>query len=360
MTIEASSDGPNATRKRRLHSRLAALAGAGPARIGAELRAAFHPDVEWRGSHPLDEMRGVDAVEDRVWTPLIRAFPDLERRDLILVGGAYQDRDYVAAIGHYCGVFREDWLGVPATGRAAFIRYGEVYEIRDGLVVQANCLWDILDLVRQAGVWPIAPSLGVETMWPGPITCDGLRFADADPEQSAASLAQTLAMHATLHAFADRDAGPAALVAMPQREHWHPRMMWYGPAGIGTARGLRGFVDAHQLPFRTAFPRPANAAEAEAVAAARAAMGGGHYIRIGDGPYSVTGGWPSRVDLHAGPGFLGLPATGRTVGMRVMDFYLHDEGLIRENWVPLDMLDLMRQLGVDVLARMRSQLRRGG
>ena len=43
---------------------------------------------------------------------------------------------------------------------------------------------------------------------------------------------------------------------MPQRDHWHPRMMWYGPAGIGTARGLAGFVDDHQLPFRIAFPQP--------------------------------------------------------------------------------------------------------
>jgi hypothetical protein len=89
-------------------------------------------------------------------------------------------------------------------------------------------------------------------------------------------------------------------------------------------------------------------------------IGGGHYIRVGDGPYSLTGGWPSRVDVHAGANFLGLPATGRTVGMRVMDFYRHDQGLIRENWVPLDILDLLMQLGVDVLARMQSHFRRGG
>jgi hypothetical protein len=43
-----------------------------------------------------------------------------------------------------------------------------------------------------------------------------------------------------------------------------------------------------------------------------------------------------------------------------MDFYLHDEGLIRENWVPLDILDLLLQMGVDVMARMHSIFRRGG
>ncbi|MFN4158999.1 MAG: hypothetical protein ACK4GO_11430 [Gemmobacter sp.] len=41
-----------------------------------------------------------------------------------------------------------------------------------------------------------------------------------------------------------------------------------------------------------------------------------------------------------------------------MDFYLHHDGLIRENWGPLDMLDLFRQMGVDLLGRMAGVLRR--
>ena len=63
--------------------------------------------------------------------------------------------------------------------------------------------------------------------------------------------------------------------------------------------------------------------------------------------------------MHIGDDFLGVGPTGRPVTMRVMDFYLHHEGLIRENWVPLDILDLLRQMGVDVLARMQSHFRRG-
>jgi hypothetical protein len=35
--------------------------------------------------------------------------------------------------------------------------------------------------------------------------------------------------------------------------------------------------------------------------------------------------------------------------MRVMDFYLHNEGLIRENWVPIDIAHILFQLDVDVL-----------
>jgi predicted ester cyclase len=138
--------------------------------------------------------------------------------------------------------------------------------------------------------------------------------------------------------------GRQGLLDMPQKQHWHPKMMWYGPCGIGTTRGLEGFVDHHQLPFRTAFPNR---------------KAGHHYLRIGDGPYSVTGGWPSIRAQHLGGNFLGTSPTGGEVTMRVMDFYLHHEGLIRENWVPIDIIHLLLQMDIDIFARMQSFFRRG-
>ena len=51
--------------------------------------------------------------------------------------------------------------------------------------------------------------------------------------------------------------------------------------------------------------------------------------------------------------FLAMPPTGKPVGMRVMDFYRTEGGLIAENWVPIDMIDLLSQLGVDVFERVR-------
>ena len=92
--------------------------------------------------------------------------------------------------------------------------------------------------------------------------------------------------------------------------------MWYGPAGIGTTRGLQGFVDYHQLPFRIAFDRPRGTLEE--VHAVRRAHGAGHYIRIGDGPYSVTGGWPSVYAIHNGGGFLGTGPTGLRSQIRLI------------------------------------------
>jgi len=342
---------PDAEVRTKFNQKLTRLAEAGSSGVEAALNDLSTPDCVWRAAHPMNEMRGADAAVAGIWARLFAAFPDVERRDTVFVAGRYQAKTFIAAIGHYCGTMKGDWFGIPATGRTVFLRYGEVWQIDDhGRAVQANLLWDVLDVMRQAGVWPLAPSLGVEGMWPGPLTADGLRLASSDPVLGRQSIEQTLRMHKTLAEFDDKQSlSRSALIAMPQRQHWHPKMMWYGPAGIGTTRGLDGFVDGHQLPFRIAFHRPQGTFDE--VTAERARNGAGHYIRIGDGPYSVTGGWPSVYAMHMGPGFCGMPATGRPVFMRVMDFYLHHEGLIRENWVPIDMLHLFGQMGVDVLGR---------
>lgn len=353
--------GRHLSNKTKFYDLFSRLAESRPEAIGQRLEEIYSVDAEWRGSHPINEMNGRRAILERVWQPLIAAFPDLERRDLLLTGGSYRDRDFVAMVGHYCGTFRDDWLTIPATGRPVYIRYGEVHEVRDGKIMQSNCLWDVLDVIRQAGFWPIAPSLGTEGMWPGPITGDGLVLSEQDPDLSSASIAQTLAMHKTLGDYDDKEGlGRNGLLQMPQKEHWHPKMMWYGPSGIGTARGLQGFVDYHQMPFRAAFPNRIGGGQWNEIAKKKAEHGGGHYIRIGDGHYSVTGGWPSVFAVHSGNDFLGIGPTGREVTMRVMDFYNHDEGLIRENWVPLDTLNLLLQMGVDVIGRMQSHFRRGG
>ncbi len=349
---------PSEKLRKLVHARLVNLAEASDDRLPDAIAAVARVDAKWRVAHPINHCAGNAEALALAFGPLKRALPDLERRDVIFVGGTYQGRHYLAAVGHYCGTMRRDWLGIPATNRPIYLRYGEVYEIDpEGAVVQANLLWDVLDVMRQAGVWPIAQPLGSAEMWPAPVTADGVRFDLSDPSQSDDSITQTIAMHRTLAEFNDiTRLNRESLIDMPQKEHWHPKMMWYGPAGIGTTRGLDGFVDGHQLPFRIAFHRPQGTFEE--VQAERARNGAGHYIRIGDGPYSVTGGWPSVYAVHAGGGFCGLPPTGRPVFMRVMDFYLHHEGLIRENWVPLDMLDLMMQMGVDALGRMREVLRR--
>ena len=50
--------------------------------------------------------------------------------------------------------------------------------------------------------------------------------------------------------------------------------------------------------------------------------------------------------------WMGLAPAGREVLLRSLDFWRMEDGLIRENWVLVDLLDLYAQCDVDVLARM--------
>ncbi|MEY3610584.1 MAG: hypothetical protein RJB14_306 [Pseudomonadota bacterium] len=341
--------------KRNVWSGLNSISNSTPQTVEGAIRNIYHPDAEWRGSHPWNEIRGVEAIVQQVWKPLLTSFPDLERRDDVLIGGEYEGRSYVGCVGHLVGTFHRDWQGIPATDQVIFLRYGEFHQMVEGRIVQSTVLIDMLDFIRQTGFWPIVPSLGQEGRWPAPKSGDGLVFEAQKPEVSAASLKLTMDMQASLGAYDDTaNAGREGLLNMPQKQYWHPKMMWYGPSGIGTARGLEGFVDAHQLPFRSAFPRDPNRPQP----AGLGKHGGSHYVRIGDGRFSATGGWPSRHMMHIGGGWLGLGASGRAITMRVMDFYAADQELIRENWVPIDIIQVLLQLDIDVLARVRSQFGR--
>lgn len=313
-----------------VHAALKRLAAAKRSDIDQTIKDIYQPNARWFGSHPINELQGVAAIQD-LWRTLRTSFPDMERRDSIFLTGTYQAKVFVAALGIYQSNFAVDWLGVPATKSVVHLRFGEVHQLEDGKIVHSYALWDLLDLLRQCGIWPIAPSLGAELAWPAPLTSDGVRLGVEDAHQSERSMKLVHEMHGGLFKF-DRK----HLDSMEQHKYWSKNFLWYGPAGIGTARGMPGYRANHQAPFLRAFPDRG---------------GAGHYIAMGCGNYAVTAGWPSVLATHTGPDWLGLPATGKRVAMRVMDFYRIDNGLIAENWIPLDIIDVLRQLGTDVLAR---------
>ena len=66
--------------------------------INKNLLNAYHSDVEWRGFYPLEDLKGLEALEDKVWRPLLQAFPDLERRNNIVIGGDYKNKSIVVVI----------------------------------------------------------------------------------------------------------------------------------------------------------------------------------------------------------------------------------------------------------------------
>ena len=315
----------------------AAMADFEEAPVRAALDAVLAPDCTVRLAWPLDEMTGPEAFYENAYAPLLDAMPDLERRDWIVMAGETEHGGaWVGCGGHYVGTFVGPWLDIPPTGHFAHMRFHEFTRIENGRVVEIQALWDIPELMMQAGAWPMGPSLGREMLVPGPMTQDGLVAGPHHPERSQASCDHIVDMLAHLQRYPSQG-GPEV---MEMERFWHPRMNWYGPAGIGTGRGIAGFRNWHQIPFLSGMPDRGQHSDKIV-----------HHF-FGDGDYVGVTGWPNMFQTLTHDGWLGIAPSGRQVAMRSLDFWRIEDGLIRENWVLVDLLDMWRQLGVDVLGRM--------
>ncbi len=308
---------------------------------GPEFARACHEllsaDCPWHMGHPINTLVGPQAVADGFFAPLLRAMPDLERRTDLFFAGHWDglldggEGWWATCTGHHVGTFVAPWLGIPASGQLATLRFGEFYRIVNGRIAEARILLDINDLARQAGCPLLPPSSGRDLLVPGPRGHDGLLLGVAPPEQGQDSLARVMAMTGGLMRY-----DQANLKSMGQTQHWHPQMMWYGPCGIGSSRGVAGFERHHQKPFLHAFPDR---------------KGGNHRARFAEGAFVASTGWPSVRATHAGE-YLGVPPSNQPITMRVMDWWRCDERSLVENWVLIDLPHLMLQMGVDLMARL--------
>ena len=296
------------------------------------VRGSVTPDCIWDVSHPLNALSGPTEVLEGFLLPLRRALTQVRRRDEIFIGARNrraEHGDWVASVTHYVGNFTAPFLGIRPSDHLVFLRAGEFYRIEGGRIAQARIILDLPDLMRQTGRFPFARSYGLETLFPGPATHDGVLPQEGDGE---ASLDVVERMLSSLHAY-DPETFASADQTGPGGA-WHADMMWYGPAGIGSNYRWSGFVKDHREPFLRAFPDR---------------KGGNHYCRIGDGNYAAVSGWPSMTMTFQND-YLGFKADGRPLTLRVMDFYRCASGRIMENWVLLDYTELCAQMDVDLIA----------
>jgi len=294
----------------------------------------YSADVTWHGPHPINTHQGAANVIEYFWQPFLTAFPDLERRDDIVMAGSFKGGKWIGATGYYTATFAHNWLGIRATGGVVNIRYGEFSRMESGKVCEVYVIVDILDIMHQADCWPsiLPKSRGPLDRVPGPATRDGITRMLNPPGESEQSLKLVEAMIKGLMEY-----DGTHLSSMAQERFWHPQMMWYGPAGIGTCRQLSGFQKIHQIPFLGAFPDR---------------RGGDHKARLGDGAFVGSTGWPSVRATHSGP-WQGCAPTNRAISMRVMDFWRREDKLLRENWVFIDMIELLLQMDVDIMSTLK-------
>ena len=292
-------------------------------------------DMVWNGSKPFDDLHGTEAWNNTFWQPIVHAFPDLENRPYIFMSGSFKGCDWVCSTGNLIGTFESNWLDIPANNQSVWIRYGSFYEVKDGKILRGYCILDMLDVMRQAGIH-LYPNRAPEILIPAPMTGDGVLLKRTNAKESQQSLQLVEDMIAGLMQFDGKN-----IATMGMTRFWSQNMMWYGPAGTGSTRGLKGFEQYHQIPFLKGFSDR---------------KGGNHVARFGDAKYTCSTGWPSIYATHNGDDWMGIPATNKKITMRVMDWWRREDNLLVENWVFIDKIDLLHQFGIDVFEKMRAQL----
>ena len=289
--------------------------------VPAIIKAHTRADIAWHGPEPYNDICGAEALIAQFWQPLLRSFPDLRRNCDLLLAGRYRDQDWVSASGYFTGTFVEDWNGIAATGEETLIRFGEVMALEAGKIVKTYLLLDLIDVMQQGGFRLGWDAPAIEGLRPKVRIGSGVLQGDQDPVETRKTL---LLVEAMLFGLVRKD--------QPMELYWDPAMVWNSPSGIGTARTLAEFLDKIHEVFLHGLS---------------GTWAGSHNARYAEGRFAVSTGWPSLVAVHDGE-FLTIPASGNTLRWRIMDFWERNDDLLLTNWVHIDMVQIFKQMGIDV------------
>lgn len=292
-------------------------------------------DYLWRGVYPFREQAGAKAVAEIFWKPLMKSLKRIQRRQDIFIGGTNEisGEQWVMSMGHFMGLFDEDYMGVRFTGKMISLRYSEFTCVENGKITKTGLFVDLIGFMQQAGVNPMPPSTGQYFVYPGPKDHNGLLFEDALEEEGVATLALVNKMVDDLSAL--NNSGAMGCPPEVLEKSWSKDMIWYGPASIGASYTIPRYQKQHQLPFRNNL---------------KDKKFNGHVCRFAEGNFSCFFGWPNLSNTPIG-GFLGMPGGEVRADMQVVDVYYRKGDKLVENWVFIDIPFWLKQQGLDIFKR---------
>ena len=309
---------------------------AAPEDAARVLTAFTGSDYRWRGSYPFDELYGAEKVATEFWAPYKSAFEPIQRRENMFFASRNRiDEEqtlWVCSMGHMLGHFHAPWLGIQPHHKMCFLRYCEFHRVEGGKIQESALHIDIMSVLLQIGSRVIPEATGFVTITPGPQTQDGILLEAQPPEEGETTLDLIERMIHRLIAT-----GVKTTIEDLQLD-WHDDMLWWGPAGIGASYTQQGYLKGHTRPFEDDL---------------KFIHHNGHIVRLGEGNYGGFFGYPS-MTMRATGGYMGLTSeSDKLADMRIVDLYRRDGDRLAENWIFIDHLWFLKQLGVDLLDRHR-------
>ena len=114
----------------------------GVANVPAAIRAAIHDDVDWNGSRAHRPNHWRRQSHFRFLAAAAAILPRYKNQTLRLHGAASNrglsdwagevGGEWVTGCGYLTGIFANDWLSIPATGKKTNIWFGQFYKMREG------------------------------------------------------------------------------------------------------------------------------------------------------------------------------------------------------------------------------------
>lgn len=290
------------------------------------------PMCTWRGYHPFNELTGPEAPMEAFWQPLHTSLAHLQRREDVFFAGRNEIDGFtsvwVVSMGHLVGLFDAPFLGIPANGRMAFLRYATFLRIDGEQITDIAMYTDFPQLMVQAGLTPFPQQLGADVVQPGPHGLGGLLYDPQPSEDAETTLATINAMIADLGTWQS---------GLPLEEElartWVDDMQWWGPTGIGATYTIARYAQQHAGPFRAAFTERAKTK---------------HVARVAEGHVGGFFGWPN-FTARLVTDYQGLPTAGQVGAFRVIDIYRRFGSKLAENWVFIDLPHFWLSQGVAIL-----------
>ena len=300
------------------------------AKLSSALGNYLAPDAVFHCGSPIGDVCGADVVAKNLWAPLKGAFHNLKSIPHVALEGtcAVDGKQWVSHTGVYAGNFNDDLYTIPANNAYTYLRFGEFYCVENGKITGAYVLFDYIQLMLTADVALLPPTIGGCADIQPPASADGMQWhSPRDDKHSDTTFATVMCMLAELLVDKTTTAGE-------QKSYWAENMTWYGPSGVGTYHTLDGFKH-YRNAFLNTFPDRDY---------------GNHNGVIAKNNYMCVVGWKGVHATHKGSGWLGLAPTNKKIVMPLMDFWRVDNGVIHENWVLIDIVNIFEQLGIDLFA----------
>jgi len=251
------------------------------------------------------------------------AFPETVFTQMLFFG----DEEIATTTTYGKALWKGDLFGVKAPKQWVTLRITDFYDIPMDSTGRHRIRYNFMmvdwaDTMRQIGRPVLLPSVLPEGLVLPPSANDGVP-APLSAVVQAEGRDPWQARKLVEKAWRSDWAGEGSA-----RDHWDKEMTFYGPAGIGLAKGVETY-DKHVLaPFREAFTN-------RTVEKLYSCCEGNYCALLGEVRGAAVGNW------------LGLPSKGKKVAIRIAWHWRVVASKVQEGWMIIDFPGLFQQLGLD-------------